>query len=430
MPEVRAYQIWSTVLGKALTEVSPSGAKISTSVYAGGTHIAKQTENGVEWSTADPVTGTVGKFVFTAQGSATDVENTEPLGQKIHPHDPAEYTPPTGTVMIGNADYPEWQCEAQNAFILYGEFQEWPMPCQQRYAFEMSVMPVEYVKQKKQNPVFVNQLLDSPAHGGKNVAAPDRGLAYAANKARGSALRSSAKSGEEGGDSGCDWDKDGKPNCTVTVTDVPPLIESDTGVVDANLSAVEERVYTTPTSADTYELIALEVATAKYLLKNFASCRDLFGNDTTGKSVDPIAFIDSLLASDNNIGSIRFADLGTGFNAGVDDLGYTLTRLANGTQLKISRFGGVANITLNTNSSSEWVAGYNNRFGANDFTNRVITLIHELGHAAVKVYGEGAAKIVPDSLAQPAISRKNSLMVFENCVAVLTPKLTEVNYVP
>ena len=130
--EVRAYQVWSTVLGKALTEVSPSGAKISTSVYAGGTHIAKQTENGVEWSTADPVTGTVGKFVFTGQGSATDVENTEPLGQKIHPHDPAEYTPPTGTVMIGNADYPEWQCEAQNAFILYGEFQEWPMPCRQR----------------------------------------------------------------------------------------------------------------------------------------------------------------------------------------------------------------------------------------------------------------------------------------------------------
>src|SRR5690606_25421513 len=61
------YQVWSSVLGKSLTTVGTDGGKLETQVYAGGALIATQVRStmsdNVVFHTADPVTGTRGRFI-------------------------------------------------------------------------------------------------------------------------------------------------------------------------------------------------------------------------------------------------------------------------------------------------------------------------------------------------------------------------------
>ncbi len=119
---VRAYQVWSTVLGSSVAEVAPNGTILTTKVFAGGAVIANLGENGVGWTTADPVTGTVGSFGYSSQGNSSGVENTEPLGQKIHQEDPETYEAPSNQTFTGSADDPEWQCQVPENFL--------PVSCQ------------------------------------------------------------------------------------------------------------------------------------------------------------------------------------------------------------------------------------------------------------------------------------------------------------
>ena len=237
---VTGYQIWSTVLGNALTTLAPAGTKLETNVYAGGALIAKQkryTEgstnyDSIDWSTADPVTGTVGKYSYSSSGSATATENTEPLGQTLHPHDPADYTQPGSSSFIGNADDPHWQCEEKNASWLYGEFHKWPIGCQMRHMTEMWVTTYDYSKtDKPENPGNVTRRsLDSPLQG------PQSGATYAANAVRKFAITSTVK--KDGRGDGCDWDKHGRPECTVQSERASLIDMSDSGGLDASVSAV------------------------------------------------------------------------------------------------------------------------------------------------------------------------------------------------
>ena len=128
-PEVRSYQVWSSVLGSSLTTINTNGTKSSTKVFAGNAVIGGEGTN-FGWRTADPVTGTVGSFSYTAEyGTHFYKEETEPLGQTLHPSDPADIPePPANDSGINRADDPHWQCTAGAQF--YGGFTGMPFHCQ------------------------------------------------------------------------------------------------------------------------------------------------------------------------------------------------------------------------------------------------------------------------------------------------------------
>jgi RHS repeat-associated protein len=144
------------------------------------------------------------------------------------------------------------------------------------------------------------------------------------------------------------------------------------------------------------------------------SCRKLFGSN-----IDPITLLGQLAAGNAGVGSITRGDLGGLVNGNVENarttgiLGARVVTRPDGTTFRQSTFTG-ANIVLNNNPASPYMSGYNNRFGANDAVNRAITLIHELGHAAVIIYGTNASRIVDDQN-DPTKSSDNSRLVFDEC---------------
>ncbi|HEY0429705.1 MAG TPA: hypothetical protein VGC76_18125, partial [Pyrinomonadaceae bacterium] len=116
-----SYQLWSTVLGSYLSEMTQTGKKSKTKVFAGGAVIAEQVRkpgastdiDAVEWIHADPVSGSttrVGK-----EGAEYYRTEYEPLGsQEVHTAgDEEDYPEPTTpTEWAGyKADDPQWQCE-------------------------------------------------------------------------------------------------------------------------------------------------------------------------------------------------------------------------------------------------------------------------------------------------------------------------------
>ncbi|MCW5962389.1 MAG: hypothetical protein KIS76_19670, partial [Pyrinomonadaceae bacterium] len=75
---------------------------METRVFAGEAVIAKQKRaidggqiyDSIEWLTADPVTGTEARFIYTDLGTARATEEQEPLGQQVFAQDPAEFPDP------------------------------------------------------------------------------------------------------------------------------------------------------------------------------------------------------------------------------------------------------------------------------------------------------------------------------------------------
>jgi hypothetical protein len=107
------YQIWSSVLNLAVTELNNTGAKKTTKVMAGGAVIAEQTllfGNQVIWKSADPVTGS--NIQISQNGDYYVNEEFEPLGQQVLPVQPFEEMPTSEGVAIQGADEPEGLCSA------------------------------------------------------------------------------------------------------------------------------------------------------------------------------------------------------------------------------------------------------------------------------------------------------------------------------
>ncbi len=110
--DVSRYQVWSSVLNLAVTELDYTGAKKTTKVMAGGAVIAEQSiYYGVIWRSADPVTGS--SITVRQDGTYYPEEEIEPLGQLISPVEPYEEMPdpPSGTA-IRSPDEPEGLCTA------------------------------------------------------------------------------------------------------------------------------------------------------------------------------------------------------------------------------------------------------------------------------------------------------------------------------
>jgi len=71
-------------------------------------------------------------------------------------------------------------------------------------------------------------------------------------------------------------------------------------------------------------------------------------------------------------------------------------------------------ITINTNGAGSFHAGYKMRFGLTDSENRALTIIHELAHAAVYIFGKNASSIIDDT-SDAVKSLANSQKVYEKC---------------
>lgn len=122
--------------------------------------IAAQTDwNTVEWTTADPVTGTTGKFSYLDGSNYSNTEEHEPFGQWITKNDPAEppQPPPSDPGPIGGADDPQWQC-SKDLEGFWGGFSGMPFHCQ--YATKDS--PSWKVVLIEKNPKRVSEYIDSP----------------------------------------------------------------------------------------------------------------------------------------------------------------------------------------------------------------------------------------------------------------------------
>jgi hypothetical protein len=155
----------------------------------------------------------------------------------------------------------------------------------------------------------------------------------------------------------------------------------------------------------------------------------LFGRRAAKSGIDPAALLVDLI----NKGQIRFADLGN-INANAQTTpayGYETRIGQDGNTITVNTgISGLDAITFNTNASSNFQSGYldrfgNQRFGVDDLTNRAITIIHELGHAANIIYNRSfspepnsGSNILFDSAGNPisqAISLGNSSQVKNAC---------------
>ena len=75
-------------------------------------------------------------------------------------------------------------------------------------------------------------------------------------------------------------------------------------------------------------------------------------------------------------------------------------------------------IQINTNPEAGWQTGFHNRFGLGAFQNRVLTLIHELGHVADIKTSDGSVQIkLDDDDPDGEISKANNDLVYKNCFA-------------
>lgn len=134
------------------------------------------------------------------------------------------------------------------------------------------------------------------------------------------------------------------------------------------------------------------------------SCRALFRKD-----IDPMTLLDKLEKDGSRAGGIKFADLGGEVNAQTDN-----RKTLEGKKVVSNN----TRIIINTSSKAGFAGSYFGRFGQSDDVNRAITLIHELEHAAVFLYGKGAARIFQnDNAGSGIVSNLNSRMVDSACFA-------------
>lgn len=141
------------------------------------------------------------------------------------------------------------------------------------------------------------------------------------------------------------------------------------------------------------------------------SCRDLFS-----ANVDPIDLLGALAAGNAGIGSITRGPLPNDTDAAETKgiLGHITVTKEDGTTFRQSIFTG-ANIVINSNDKAPYQAGYKNFLNVqDDSVHRAVTLIHELGHAAMFIYGAGATRVLDDQKNTPQ-SQSNSQLVYDNC---------------
>lgn len=141
-----SYQVWSSVLGTALTTVEGDSSTHETKVFGGGTHVA----TGDVWWTADPVSGTTAFYAGNGTSAAKE-EESEPLGgQSIEMTPPPSYFSNYGEV-LGKASDAEWQCKV--AALRRTDPREMPVHCQKAAGLK-SIFTYRYADDEK-SPTYI-----------------------------------------------------------------------------------------------------------------------------------------------------------------------------------------------------------------------------------------------------------------------------------
>lgn len=343
-----------------------------------------------------PVSGTVTTIWV-------QTEQTEPIGQTLHiidPEDPPQPIPPD--TMIQNADYPQWRCEERNASQLYGGFHEWPEECRKRYMQDMDVTVYDFSKNDaEQNPTNLTKLINNFKH---TLPSSDAGLVFATRSMMSRALTSSTRDDDDG--EGCDWDKDGTPECAVSVTYAyHPIDMSDTGGPDASVSYVGD------ISTNKNDKIKNAINMADTILGGDNECSKFFiSHASYGKeSIDAALLgLDKALvkgAIDN--GSNPNKTIGIKMSAPIIGPGYRIFETAVANQ-----YGAFFDPTNKVRFGSGF-PGFN---GYLPDTNqvRVLLLLHELAHMILDKKGKS---LIPDDKANDykGSSKKNTDKILEHC---------------
>jgi YD repeat-containing protein len=125
------YQIWSSVFNSPLTSLNNFGAKEKTKVFAGGAVVAEQVNasSRVEWTTADPVTGSSQKVYKNGTFFNDQRKELEAFGQEVLPTEPIQEIPEQQiTTSLNTADQPEWMCQLADG--MNKSFWDRPSHCQ------------------------------------------------------------------------------------------------------------------------------------------------------------------------------------------------------------------------------------------------------------------------------------------------------------
>ena len=160
-------------------------------------------------------------------------------------------------------------------------------------------------------------------------------------------------------------------------------------------------------------LLTDAVNRAAQALQSRPECADLFG--VPAEVGDQANFLYMLFNGNSGFGSISYGNLGGIKPDGTVTAANTTGILGSITRedgSKVSIFTG-ANIIINNNSSAPFFSGYGQRFGVDDSTNRAITLLHEIGHAAAIIRGFNSQ--IVDDQSGPQASQQNSQLVFDKC---------------
>jgi hypothetical protein len=168
------------VLNSPLTEISATGTKLKTKVFAGGAVVAEQmvlASNVVQWISADPVTGS--SVRLAKNGAFDNYQRTElePLGQQVFPFEPPDEVPePSNANGVYSAEEPEWQCRTATA--TGKSFFEQPAHCQRAQMERGGVSLPELFPSETEGNVRKIELTDSPMPDVESSAS-DETLAYA-----------------------------------------------------------------------------------------------------------------------------------------------------------------------------------------------------------------------------------------------------------
>lgn len=177
------YQLWSSVLNGAVTEITHTGSKVTTKVFAGGAVIAEQKSNPlyssrVEFFHADPVTGSTTRT--NKAGEDQGRIEYEALGQEIQTEEPP-LEPMAISPSYNTADEPEWLCQAHsrnaNASGDPKKFFQMPVSCQ---IAEIEKKNLQQLFSKESNPqliITVDVTVPKPEASQQNSPS-DNALAY------------------------------------------------------------------------------------------------------------------------------------------------------------------------------------------------------------------------------------------------------------
>ena len=245
---VTAFQVWSTVLGQAITRLIPNGSKWETAITAGGSTIATDdVQTGIlRWKAVDPVTGETATFSHNSSGSSRGVKAYEPLGQEISIEDPAGLPDPPPNESVSHWMDMEWGCNrARDRELSFGEM---PIQCQIQILQTSFTSPGEFLyrapSSKQKSPgtsakrssslTFSQELNHLTNKLGNRV------LSFSLNSTSKSGTSHDEEDDEEEG--GCSYDKEGNPSCAVNVSYEEELIDTSVGSLDENDVKCDKRL--------------------------------------------------------------------------------------------------------------------------------------------------------------------------------------------